>query len=101
MTNDERFEILWTCHNRQIDENRAVSRALDDCRERIEKAINDNEELTERCNKMSFLLGIGWSFMAGNRETFKQHGMQEPESYKHGYESFTKGIEELFYSGKV
>jgi hypothetical protein len=101
MTNDERFELMWNHYHKQIDENRAVSRALDNCRERIEKAINDNEELTERCNKMSFLLGMGWSFIAENRETFKQHGMSESDSCKQGYESFTKGIEELFYSGKV
>lgn len=101
MTNDERFEILWTCHHRQQDENRAVSRSLDELRERVEKAVDDNENMSERCHKMSFFLGTAWAFMKGNRETFRQHGMIEPESYKEGFESFQKGIEELFYSDKI
>jgi len=37
MTNDERFELLWIHYHRQLDENRAVGRALDELRGRVKE----------------------------------------------------------------
>ena len=53
MTNDERFEVMWAHHHRQIDENRAVSRALDELR----KEKQDFYDLLNKFHKMSFILG--------------------------------------------
>ena len=47
MTNDERFEVLWTCHHRQIDENRAVSKHMDEIRENI---TDLQERMNQVCN---------------------------------------------------
>ena len=47
MTNYERFEVLWTCHNRQIDENRAVSKHMDEIRENI---TDLQERMNDVCN---------------------------------------------------
>jgi hypothetical protein len=48
MTKDERFELLWTHYHRQLDENRAVGRALDELRELIREL---KDELKARTNR--------------------------------------------------
>lgn len=51
MTNEERFEVLWICHGKQQDENRAVSRHMDDIRE-------DIRDLKERVNAICNFLSM-------------------------------------------
>jgi len=62
--------------------------------------MNDDiaKDLKMRMDKASFLLGIAWGFMRGNKETYSIHGLIEPESFKEGYAIFCKGMEELFYN---
>ncbi len=47
MNQDERLELLWTHYNRQIDENRAVGKALD---ELIERVTELEDELNSRAD---------------------------------------------------
>lgn len=47
MTKDERFELLWVHHHRQLDENRAVGRALNELREQVREL---KDELNARAN---------------------------------------------------
>lgn len=79
MTNEERFELMWTHYHRQLDENRAVSKHMDEVREELydlghrinsianflhntkqkeeEKPQNIEQEILNKIHKMSFMMG--------------------------------------------
>lgn len=104
MTNDERFELMWNHYHMQVDENRAVSRQLDELRDNralLQKTAEYALKCQERADKMAFILGTAWAFIRGNVETFKQHGLQRNAAFDEGLAFFEKGIMELFYSDKV
>jgi len=48
MTNEERLNLLWEHYHRQVDENRAVSRALDELREQVREL---KDELKSRADR--------------------------------------------------
>ena len=100
MTNDERFEVLWTCHNRQIDENRAVHNSLEELRS---NALC-TKKLVEKVNKAAFLLGLatgGMKAIYWFPDTDDSLVGQTFESMGNLIEKLDKAIEELFYSDEV
>lgn len=54
MTDNERFELLWRHYHAQIDENRAVSRSINDIRN---NSINI-KDLSDKINKYAYVVGI-------------------------------------------
>jgi hypothetical protein len=56
MTKEERFELLWTHYHRQLDENRAVGRALDELREQVRELKDELNARASRTHKRSKLV---------------------------------------------
>lgn len=59
------------------------------------------QELRARCDKMAFLLGISWSCLRASNEALQHVNCMMPNHHNEAYITLLKGIEELFYSGKV
>lgn len=100
MTNKERFEILWTCHHRQIDENRAVHKSLEELRS---NALC-TKKLVQKVNKAAFLLGLATGGMKsiywfpGTEDLLVGQTFQRIGTL---IEKLDEAIEELFYSDEV
>jgi hypothetical protein len=58
MTNEERFELLWEHYHRQVDENRAVSRALDELREQVRELKDELKSGAGRPHQCSELVPL-------------------------------------------
>ncbi len=58
MTDQERFELLWTYHHRQFDENRAVHMALNELRAQVQELRNELNTRTDRPHKSSELVSL-------------------------------------------
>ena len=58
MNCEERFEVLWIHHHRQLDENRAVHRALEELRKQVQELQDDIKSRTDRPHKHSELVSL-------------------------------------------
>lgn len=97
MTIEERFELMWKHYHLQVDENRAVSRSLDD----IRKHSLSVHELVHKVNKMSFMTGIIMSSLFTLKTNFgvSMAGEQFLEELIQRMTSFIE--EEIYQNDKV
>lgn len=97
MTEQEIFELMWKHYHLQVDENRAVSRSLDD----IRKHSLSVHELVHKVNKMSFMTGIIMSSLFTLKTNFgvSMAGEQFLEDLIQRMTSFIE--EEIYQNDKV
>jgi hypothetical protein len=56
MTDSERFELLWSNHHKQIDENRAVHRSLNELRNNIEEIKISIKDISDSDTELSKII---------------------------------------------